>query len=152
MKKKYGTVMPVYDGRMAQDSMVGNGHRASYQDLCDILRARVEEMLRLTVLELPRGEHKSLVPCGLVLTGGSSNLSGMDSLARDMLKMPVRIGSPARVEGISDSLRDPSHATGVGLLMWGAKMRRSALRRPRGIFGGGIKRLVTQLAGLFRQA
>jgi cell division protein FtsA len=150
MKKKYGTVMPVYDARMSPDTMVGNGHRASYQDLCDILRARVEEMLRLTVLELPRAEHKSLVPCGLVLTGGSANLAGMDILAREMLKMPVRVGAPTRIEGISDSLRDPSHATGVGLLLWGAKMRRSALRRTRGVFGFGIKRLVTQLAGLFR--
>jgi cell division protein FtsA len=151
MKKKYGSVMPVYDGKMDSGAMVGNGHRASYQDICDILRARVEELLRLTVLELPRTDFKSLVPGGLVLTGGSSNLSGMDVLGRDMLKMPVRIGSPVNMQGISESLRDPSYATGVGLLLWGAKLRRSAVRRPRvSLFGGGIRKLVTQLAGLFR--
>ena len=151
MKKKYGSVMAVYDGKMDSGAMVGNGHRASYQDLCDILRARVEELLRLTILELPRTEYKNLVPAGLVLTGGSSNLSGMDVLGRDMLNMPVRIGSPVNMPGISESLRDPSYATGVGLLLWGAKLRRSALRRPRpSLFGGGIRKLVTQLAGLFR--
>jgi cell division protein FtsA len=85
------------------------------------------------------------------LTGGSSNLSGLDALGRDMLKMPVRIGSPVNIEGISDSLRDPAYATGVGLLLWGAKLRRSAIQRPRTrFFGDGIRKLVTQLAGFFR--
>ncbi len=152
MKKKYGSVMPIYDGKVDSGAMVGNGHRASYQDLCDILRARVEELLRLTILELPRSEYKNLVPAGLVLTGGSSNVSGLDILGRDMLHMPVRIGSPMNMQGISESLRDPSYATGVGLLIWGAKLRNSAIRRPRpSLFGGfGIRKLVTQLAGLFR--
>lgn len=151
MKKKYGSVMPVYESKGESGGMVGDGHRASYQDLCDILRARVEEMLRLTILELPRAEYKTLVPAGLVLTGGSSNLSGMDVLGRDILQMPVRIGAPKNMQGISESLRDPSYATGVGLLLWGAKLRRSAVKRPRGLFGFGVKRLVTQLAGLFRK-
>jgi cell division protein FtsA len=150
MKKKYGSVMPLYDTKMDSNAMVGNGHRASYQDLCDILRARIEELLRLTILELPRSDFKSIVPGGLVLTGGSSNLSGLDVLGRDLLKMPVRIGSPKNMEGISDSLKDPAYATGVGLLLWGAKLRNSSYQRPRSrFFGNSIKKLVTQLASLF---
>jgi cell division protein FtsA len=150
MKKKYGSVIPIYEGKIESGAMVGNGHRASYQDLCDILRARVEELIRLTILELPRSEYKALVPGGMVLTGGSSNLSGMDVLGRDMLGIPVRVGSPFNVDGISESLRDPSYATGVGLLLWGNRMRRSTVKRSRGIFGNSIRRLVTQFAGLFR--
>jgi cell division protein FtsA len=151
MKKKYGTVMPVYDSRMSSDAMVGNGHRASYQDLCDILRARVEEILRLTVLELPREDYKTLVPAGLVLTGGSSNVAGIDALGRDILHMPVRVGSPLDIEGISEGLRDPAYATGVGLLMWAARLRNRPYRAKRtGFFNLGVKRIVTQLAGLFR--
>ncbi len=152
MKKKYGSVMPLYEGKIDSGAMVGNGHRASYQDLCDILRARVEELLKLTILELPRSDYKMLVPGGLVLTGGSSNLSGLDVLGRDLLRMPVRIGSPVNLPGISESLRDPSYATGVGLLLWGARMRRSPIKHTRpSLFGGGIRKLVTQLVGLFRQ-
>ena len=150
MKKKYGSVIPIYEGKIESGAMVGNGHRASYQDLCDILRARVEELIRLTILELPRSEYKALVPGGMVLTGGSSNLSGMDVFGRDMLGIPVRVGSPFNVDGISESLRDPSYATGVGLLLWGNRMRRSTVKHSRGIFGNSIRRLVTQFAGLFR--
>ena len=69
----------------------------SHQDLCEILRARVEEILRLIILELPRNEYESLVPGGLVLTGGSSNLSGIATLGQQILRMPVKVGSPQNI-------------------------------------------------------
>ena len=49
------------------------------------------------MLELPQTEYEQLVPAGLVFTGGSSNLSGIDALARDMIKLPVRVGSPTNL-------------------------------------------------------
>lgn len=77
MKKKYGTAIPVYEGKADNDSIAQNGHNISYQGLCDIIRARMEEILRLIILELPRGEQDALVPGGLVLTGGSAKKKGM---------------------------------------------------------------------------
>ncbi|GAI31305.1 unnamed protein product, partial [marine sediment metagenome] len=76
MKKKYGTVTPVYETRTGSgsDTLMTNGHGVSHQDLCDIIRARVEEILRLIVLEMPNSEYETLVPDGIVLTGGSANL------------------------------------------------------------------------------
>ena len=57
MKKRYGSVMPVYESRMdTQPAISQDGHGVSYQDLCDIIRARVEEILRpvsYTHLTLP---------------------------------------------------------------------------------------------------
>jgi cell division protein FtsA len=122
MKKRYGSVMPVYESRMEGNNPISeDGHGVSYQDLCDIIRARVEEILRLILLELPSSDYESLVPAGLVLTGGSSNLSGIETLGREILRLPVRVGVPTHVSGITDSLRDPAYATSVGLLLWGAK-------------------------------
>ncbi|GAH47999.1 unnamed protein product, partial [marine sediment metagenome] len=67
MKKRYGSVMPVYESKMETPSTISeNGHGVSYQDLCDIIRARVEEIIRLILFELPRSEHEALVPAGLV--------------------------------------------------------------------------------------
>jgi cell division protein FtsA len=149
MKKKYGSVMPVYEGKIESDNAIaGDGHGASYQDLSDILRARVEEIIRLILLEFPRSGYEALVPAGLVLTGGSSNLSGMDVMGRDILKLPVRVGSPTSVYGITDSLRDPAYATSVGLLLWGAKNHG---KQKRGFFNfAGLRRLVYRLNSLFR--
>jgi cell division protein FtsA len=150
MKKKYGSVMPVYEGKIeSNDAIAGDGHGASYQDLSDILRARVEEIIRLILLEFPRSGYEALVPAGLVLTGGSANLSGMDIMGRDILKLPVRVGSPTSIYGITDSLRDPAFATSVGLLLWGAKNHG---RQKRGFFnfGTSLRRLVYRLNSLFR--
>jgi cell division protein FtsA len=123
MKKRYASVMPVYEGKERQppQEMLQDGHGVSYQDLCDIVRARIEEIVRLIMLELPQTEYEALVPEGLVLTGGSSNLSGMDSLARNMINLPVRIGSPLNLPNIPQNLRDPAYATAVGLVLWAAK-------------------------------
>jgi cell division protein FtsA len=149
MKRRYGSIMPVYEGKTdANEMLAQDGHGASYQDLCDILRARVEEVLRLILLELPRSEYEELVPAGLVLTGGSSNLSGMDVLGRDILRLPVRIGAPTGMSGISDVLRDPAYATSVGLLLWGAKHEGKQNWKFRG-FGSGLRRLVFRLRDLF---
>jgi cell division protein FtsA len=122
MKKRYGSVMPVYESKMETANPISeDGHGVSYQDLCDIIRARVEEVLRLILLELPSSDYETLVPAGLVLTGGSSNLSGIETLGREILRLPVRVGVPTHISGITDSLRDPAYATSVGLLLWGAK-------------------------------
>jgi len=148
MKKKYGTALPVYEGKAENDSIAQNGHNISYQGLCDIIRARMEEILRLIVLELPHGEQDALVPGGLVLTGGSSNLAGIDALGREVLKMPVRVGAPLNVYGISDQLSDPAYATAVGLLLWGMKPKTN-VKAKQNLFGDGIFNLMSRIKGLF---
>src|SRR4030043_305846 len=118
MKKKYGSVMPGYEGKVDTAPAISKeGHGVSYQDLCDIIRARVEEILKLIMLELPNSDYEVMVPAGLVLTGGSSNLSGVAALGREILKMPVRVGAPTDVYGIADVLRDPAYSTAVGPLV-----------------------------------
>ena len=150
MKKRYGSVMPVYEAKMEMASGISeDGHGVSYQDLCDIIRARVEEIVRLILLELPRADYETLVPSGLVLTGGSSNLSGIDVLGRDILQLPVRIGVPTNVNGISDTLRDPAYATSVGLMLWGAKYGGTSTWKSNGL-GISVKRLLSRFKNLFR--
>jgi len=150
MKKRYGSVMPVYESKVEPPSTItANGHGVSYQDLCDILRARVEEIIRLILLEMPNSGYETLVPAGLVLTGGSSNLSGVDALGRDILQLPVRVGIPTQMYGIADTLRDPAYATSVGLLLWGARyqgMQRWRSHR----FGINLRRLTFRIKNLFR--
>ena len=149
MKKRYGTVMPVYENRASATPMSEDSHGISYQDLCDILRARVEEILRLVLLELPGSNYESVIPAGLVLTGGSSNIAGIETLGCDILKLPVRVGCPLHVSGITDVLKDPAHATGVGLLLWGAKNQgRSNEWNSRGLLAR-MRSLAGRLTSIF---
>ena len=149
MKKRYGSVMPVYEGRTEDTTAISqDGHGVSYQDLCDIIRARIEEIMKLILLELPNSEYETLVPAGLVLTGGSSNLAGISTLGREILQLPVRVGAPSNMEGISDVLCDPSYATSVGLLVWGLNHERSQ-NWTRWNFGSAVRRMALKLRGLF---
>jgi len=148
MKRKYGTVMPMPETSEA-DAIAQNGHNISYRGLCDIIRARVEELVRLIALELPRAEFDTLVPAGLVLTGGSSNLNGIDVLGQQVLGSPVRVGRPIGIYGISDILHNPAYATSVGLVLWGLKPT-SITKWKSQSFGGGFRNLVARLRGLFR--
>lgn len=121
MKKKYGNVMPSEDERSDDQTLMEDGHSISYRDLSEIVKVRVEELLRLIALELPRSDYARLVPAGLVLTGGSSNLPGIADLAASVTRLPTRIGVPMNLYGVADSLYDPAYATGVGLVLWDMK-------------------------------
>jgi cell division protein FtsA len=150
MKKRYASVIPVYEGkRQTPAEMQQDGHGVSYQDLCDIVRARIEEIVRLVMLELPQTEYEQLVPSGLVFTGGSSNLSGIDALARDMVKLPVRVGSPSNMPGIPQNLKDPAYATAVGLVLWAARNNSQPVFLTRKLGFLRILSVVTKLRSLF---
>ncbi len=150
MKKRYGSVMPVYESKMETANPISeDGHGVSYQDLCDIIRARVEEILRLILLEMPRSDYETMVPAGLVLTGGSSNLSGVETLGREVLKLPVRVGVPAHITGITDAVHDPAYATSVGLLLWGAKNEGSS-RWNGGWLSSRFRQMASKFRSLFR--
>jgi len=153
MKKKYGSVMPVYDAKSREENpMSSDSHGASYQDLCEIIRARVDEILRLIVLELPMSEYQALVPAGLVLTGGASNLCGIEALGAEILQMPVRVGSPINMPGLPDNLNDPAYATAVGLMLWGAKNRMKLKNaNSNANFSGGIKNLMSRFVSFFNK-
>ena len=148
MKKRYGNVTPTLD--MDQTVQVGieNGHSASYKDLCNIIRARMEELLQLILLEMPTSDYHTLAPCGLVLTGGTSNLSGLDELGQSMLRIPVRKGRPlsAGIYGISDILHDPAYATTLGLILWQVRGKEGSTYRERRVgTWSGFMNLVRRL-------
>jgi cell division protein FtsA len=119
MKKKYATVMPTDETSDSDVPVNGDGHNVSSRELCDIVHARMEELVRLIILELPRNDYGNIIPAGIVFTGGSANLPGLAELASDVTKLPVRIGLPVNLNGVSNNmLNDPAYATSVGLLLW----------------------------------
>ena len=121
MKKKYGNVMSSNGVDPETQLDVGNKHTVSYRELNEVIRARIEEILQLVMLEVPREKRGQMIPAGLVLTGGTANLPGLEALAREVLSMDhIRIGTPGGITGISDHLHSPACATAVGLLYWGA--------------------------------
>ncbi len=110
----------------ARDDMIevpGIGERGprmlSKQLLSEVIEPRVEELFGLVQQELRRSGFEEQISSGLVLTGGTSLLKGMVELAEEVFNMPVRIGVPEYVGGLSERVRNPRYATTVGLLLAG---------------------------------
>lgn len=95
--------------------------RLSRQTLAEVVEPRYEELISLVHAELRRSGFEDLVAAGVVLTGGSSKMEGVIDLAEEIFHMPVRLGMPQFVTGLVDVVRNPIHATGVGLLLFGHK-------------------------------
>ncbi|MFW6150958.1 MAG: cell division protein FtsA [Chloroflexota bacterium] len=149
MKKTYGNVTPGLDTTEDASTIgIENGHSASYKELCDITRSRMEELFELMLLEMPSTDYQSLAPCGIVLTGGTANLTGLAELGKSMLHMPVRKGAPlgAGIYGITDILRDSAYATTTGLVLWQARSKEgSSWQVKRGGVLGGFAKLMRKL-------
>jgi cell division protein FtsA len=91
-------------------------------ELANIIEARVEEMLGFILQEVKRSGYDGLLPAGVVLTGGTSLLPGIRTLANRVLGVPVRIARPTNLIGMTDKLDSPAYSTSIGLLRWALHM------------------------------
>jgi cell division protein FtsA len=87
--------------------------------LAEVVEPRVEELFQLVQQELRRSGFEEMLSSGMVLTGGASLMPGMVELAEEVFHMPVRIGVPKYVGGLSEVVKTPRFSTGVGLLLYG---------------------------------
>jgi cell division protein FtsA len=74
-------------------------------------------------------------------------MEGAVELAEEIFHMPVRLGSPAGVTGLGDVVRNPIHATGVGLLLYG---RMNAGSPAPKLVGDGVKSVVERMKSWFQ--
>ncbi len=122
--------------------------RLARQTLAEIVEPRYEELFRLIQEELRRSGFEELIAAGVVLTGGSSKMEGAVELAEEVFHMPVRLGLPQFVDGLSEVVRNPIHATGVGLLLYG---RENLTRRTTEVpLGGGAKEILNRMKAWFQ--
>jgi cell division protein FtsA len=89
------------------------------RDVAEILEHRVADIFDLIQREIKRSGYDGLLPAGLVLCGGSAQLSGLKEAGRQFFGLPVRIAAPQGLIGLVDVLGNPAYATSVGLLEWG---------------------------------
>jgi len=96
--------------------------KARLKEISEIIEARLEEILFLVKNQLLKSDYYEVLGAGVVLTGGTSLLSGIEDLAEEVLSMPARIGLPENVNGLSEYVSDPKMSTGVGLIYYAANV------------------------------
>ena len=91
-------------------------------EMTEIIEARIEEIFSIMLKEIKRSGYDGLLPAGMVITGGSSELKGISEIASNVLGMPVRKGHPENLTGMVDKLQSPAFSTSVGLTQWAVLM------------------------------
>ena len=119
--------------------------QVSRAELANIIEARVEEIFLLVLQEIKRSGYDGLLPAGMVLTGGTSLLPGIRSLASRVMGLPVRIARPENLIGLTDQLNSPAYSTSVGLLNWALLMNET---NPENISVGSDSRNVIDIGRL----
>lgn len=125
--------------------------RMPRHSLAQAVQARYEEIFELVQAELRRSGFEQRVRAGMVLTGGAAKMEGVVELAEEILQMPVRIGIPQYVGGLGEVVGNPVHATGVGLLLMGARMESPKKRAtlPTAKVGGVLGKALKWFRGEF---
>lgn len=123
--------------------------RLARQSLAKVVEPRYEELFSLVQKELQNSRCESLIASGMVLTGGSAKMEGAIELAEEVFHVPVRLGVPQRVRGLSDVVNNAIYSTGVGLLSFGHEHARSQPLSYKGGRGGAWSRVKSWFQGNF---
>jgi cell division protein FtsA len=158
IKKKYGTCLP---SNLQADEMIevpGMGGRKPRklprQILSEILEPRMEEMFTLINREIYRAGMENMIASGVVLTGGTSLLDGVTEVAEAIFGLPTRLGRPQNITGLVDVVNNPMYATGVGLVLYGAKNQRAknqSTKKFRIRDGNIFNRVMTRMRKWFKE-
>lgn len=123
----------------------------SVQTLAEVLEPRVVELYELILNELRRSGMEEMIASGIVITGGSAMMRGMVELGEEIFHMPVRLGMPRYVAGLSEVVSNPRYATGVGLVLMGKQQleRHLSGQMESGSFGRVLEKMKSWFQGNF---
>ncbi|MEK7262613.1 MAG: cell division protein FtsA [Pseudomonadota bacterium] len=154
IKKKYGCALTQLAHRDDAIEVPSVGDRPprklSRQTLAEVVEPRIEELYGLIQAELRRSGFEDVLGSGIVLTGGSAKMEGMVDLAEEIFHMPVRLGVPQYVGGLKGVVQNPIFATGVGLVLYGAKSRSGSQYGAPPRSGAGVKGLFGRMKHWFQ--
>ena len=111
--------------------------------LTDIIEPRAMELLALIRDDLRRAGLETQIPAGFILCGGGARLHGFDELIEQSLHLPVRVAQPKGLADLPELVAQPEYATVIGLVMYGARARRSSPQRA----GNLVSKLKAMFAG-----
>ncbi len=122
VKRRYGVALPELADRDVELEVANPSYTASIStfELAQVIKPRAVEILDLVKRNIEqRMGALELLAGNVVITGGASLMPGIEQVATDRFRLPVRIGKPEGVSGLADVVASPAHATAVGLVRFG---------------------------------
>jgi cell division protein FtsA len=140
IKKRYGhTRIDMVDPteKFEIPSISGRPARSVFrQELVEILEPRVREILEMIDHELIRSGYKSSLAGGVILTGGTSLLQGIEITAEEVFRLSVGRAKPAGLGGLVERIASPEYATAVGLIKYSSKIQNLEQRNMHSVSDG----------------
>jgi cell division protein FtsA len=138
IKKLYGTATiscVEHDQPIIIEDISGRANKQiSQRLLSSIIEPRVEEILQHVEMTLRNSCYVDGLSGGIILTGGTSMLKGIDLLAEQIFRLPVKIGT-IRANGDAQSqLSDTNFTTAVGLIRYGLNGKDLYVKQSEGLF------------------
>jgi cell division protein FtsA len=137
IKKKYATLSVTEDEKKEEIKVPGIGGRddryITKDQLYSIVSPRIEEILMITHKAIKKSGFADVLAAGCVVTGGTARLAGVAAVAEEIFNLPVKVGIPKKIGGLTDIILDPIYATGVGLVLYGhEKKNQTLIKRSQG--------------------
>jgi len=152
IKMRHGCALrQLADPRESVEVQGTDGRESRYltvQTLAEVIEPRVVELYEFVQAELRRSGLEEMIASGIVITGGSAMMRGMVELGEEIFHMPVRLGMPRYVGGLSEVVSNPRYATGVGLLLIGKKQVEQHIQHHLG--GNSFGRILERLKNWFK--
>ncbi|WP_167837040.1 cell division protein FtsA [Leptospira ryugenii] len=127
LKKRYGhTQIDAIDPTEKVEIPAISGRQARTifrSELVEIMEPRVREILEMIDAELVRSGFKSALAGGVILTGGTSLLQGIDRLAEEIFRLSVGRAKPAGLTGLVEKISTPEYSTAVGLIKYASRLQ-----------------------------
>lgn len=157
IKRQYACALPQLINQDEEIEVPSVGDRParclSRRTLVEVIEPRYEELFQLIQAELRRSGFEDVLAAGVVLTGGSSLVEGAVELAEEVFHMPVRLGYPQGVTGLTDEVGSPSYATTVGLLMYAKEHIGKAAFEEKGARGSaGAEDIFNRMKNWFKKS
>jgi len=131
IKKKYATLSLKDEEKKEEIKVPGIGGREdrviTKETLYNIVSPRVEEILMIANREIKKSGYSDVLGAGVVITGGTARLTNLDRFAEEIFNLPVKLGIPKKIGGLTDIVLDPIYATGVGLILYGFEKKNVSL-------------------------
>ncbi|KGK01165.1 cell division protein FtsA [Thalassotalea sp. ND16A] len=120
----------------------------SRHTLAEVVEPRYHELFELIQEEIKDSGLEDQIAAGIVLTGGTAKMEGVNEFAEEVFQMPVRIGSPLNIQGLTDYVNDPSYCTVIGLLHYG--LQASNQGNSDATSGDGVVSALSRLKNWFK--
>ncbi len=152
VKVEHGSTADVHDMRKKDtidlsEIMAEENFILPKKQLVRVIDARIQELIDMVGVEMKKIPRNGMLPAGVVLSGGGSNLPGFAALVKDRLRLPVKIASPLNVDGLELLHRDPSYSVAVGLIAWGFEKEFGGMRQ----HGNSLAGMTRDSSGILRK-